>query len=281
MNGFFNNTNQTNEDWFISPPFDLTATNYPLLSFYSITKFNGDPLQLRVSTDYPGYGNPNSYTWTTINGKFPGQTSNVWTLSNNINLAAFKSANTYFAFVYTSTNDDGQRWTLDDIRVDNSSTPPPASLTISPIDIQFGFASSGNNIVKTFKITGNDITGDITFNASSNFTVSTDNASFGSTATLLQADANNTPKTIYVRFSPTQNNKDYTGTVTIHTAGVTDTVVNLKGTSIDPANTLEVVNWNMEWWGTPDPTLGPTNKSLQEQMHRPSYRLSGLIFMHL
>src|SRR4029079_1643492 len=34
---------------------------------------------------------------------------------------------------------------------------------------------------------------------------------------------------------------------------------------IDPATTLEVVNWNMEWFGSTDPSLGPTNDPLQEQ----------------
>jgi hypothetical protein len=33
INGFSGGTNVTNEDWFISPYFDLSATNYPLLSF--------------------------------------------------------------------------------------------------------------------------------------------------------------------------------------------------------------------------------------------------------
>ena len=121
VNGF-SGTNIPNEDWFISPSFDLTATTFPLLSFWSRNAFNGLPLRLKVSTDYPGTGNPNNYTWTDLNGRFPAQASNVWTLSDNINLTAYKSANTYFAFVYFSSEDDGARWTLDDIRVDNSAT---------------------------------------------------------------------------------------------------------------------------------------------------------------
>jgi hypothetical protein len=50
----------------------------------------------------------------------------------------------------------------------------------------------------------------------------------------------------------------------VGTSTLSDTV-NLKGTSIDPATTLEVVNWNMEWFGSTDPSLGPTNDPLQEQ----------------
>jgi hypothetical protein len=262
MNGFFAGTNTLNEDWFISPVFDLTATAFPLLSFYSITKFNGAPLKLKVSTNYPGYGNPNSFTWTDLNGKFPAQTSNAWTLSNNINLSAYKTSNTYFAFVYNSTNDDGQRCTLDDIRIDNSPTAPPASLTVSTTDVQFGYIASGGNLVKTFAITGNDITSDIALTATANFSLSADGVSYTPSITLPLATSNNVTKTIYVKFEPSQNNANYTGTITITTTGATTNPINLKGTSIDPINTLEVVNWNLEWFGSS--TLGPTNDNLQE-----------------
>jgi hypothetical protein len=262
MNGFFNGTNQLNEDWFISPPFDLTTTTYPLLSFYSINKFNGDPLRLKVSTNYPGFGDPNAYTWTDLNGKFPPQSSNVWTLSNNINLSAFKSANAYFAFVYTSSLDDGQRWTLDDIRMDNSPTPPPPTLSISTTDMQFNYVAPGGNIAKTVNVTGNDITGDITLNAPANFTLSTDGIVYNPSVTLLHAGVNNIPLTIYVRFSPTELNKNYYDSILINTTGVPTTKIYVKGSSIDPANTLEIVNWNLEWFGST--VFGPTDDNLQE-----------------
>ena len=101
INGYDNSipSNVANVDWLISPALNLSSTTYPLLSFWSRTKFNGGPLQLKISTDYSGSGNPNLATWTDLNGKFPNQTSDVWTLSNNINLAAFKQPSVYVAFV--------------------------------------------------------------------------------------------------------------------------------------------------------------------------------------
>jgi hypothetical protein len=262
INGF-STTNITNEDWLISPSFDLTGTTFPLLSFWSRTRFNGAPLRLKVSTNYPGTGNPNNYTWTDINGKFPAQTSDSWTLSNNINLSAFKTTNTYFAFVYNSTVDDGARWTLDDISIINSATPPPPSLTVSLTDVQFGYAPAGGSVVKTFTVTGNDITGDITLTANSVFGLSaTVGGPFTTSLTLLQASANNTPVTVYAQYAPVQNDLTDAGTATIGTASVTNLTVNLRGTSIDPAKTLEVVNWNIEWFGSP--TLGPANDAQQQ-----------------
>ncbi len=262
INGFSGGTNVPNVDWLISPSFDLTGTTFPLLSFWSRTAFNGLPLQLKVSTDYVS-GNPTLATWTDINGKFPAQASNIWTLSDNINLAAFKQPNVHFAYVYNSSADDGARWTVDDILLINSPTAPPPSLTISTLDIQFGFVAAGGNVGRTFTVRGNDITGDINLISTAAFTVS-DNPGgpFTSSLTLLQAASNNITRTVYARFSPTQNNLNYTGTITISTPGVSNAIVSLNGTSIDPANTLEVVNWNIEWFGST--ANGPTNDALQQ-----------------
>jgi hypothetical protein len=261
INGFLG-TNIPNQDWLITPAFDLSSTIYPLLSFWSRTAFNGSPLQLKVSTDYPGTGDPRVFTWTDLNGKFPNQTSDVWTLSNNINLSAFKSTHTFIAFVYTSTNEDGARWTIDDVTLANSLTPPPPSLTTSATDIQFTYVASGSNATKTFNFTGNDLTDDVTVTSTGAFEVSKDGVSFSPSITYSVAEANNENETVYVRFSPTQQNRDYSGTITVATSTLSDDV-NLKGTSIDPATTLEVVNWNLEWFGST--TLGPTNDNLQEQ----------------
>ncbi|MEO6731046.1 MAG: Ig-like domain-containing protein [Ferruginibacter sp.] len=263
INGFNAGTNVLNEDWFISPAFDLTATNYPLLSYWSRTAFNGAPLQLKVSTDYPGTGNPAAYTWTDLNGRFPAQASNIWTQTQDINLTAFKSTKTYFAFVYNSTIDDGARWTLDDILVSNSATPPPASLNTSTTDIQFGYVPVSTPSVKYFSFTANDITASVTLTATTNFLISKTNGGFTNSITYTQAEANNIPQTVYVQFTPPQNSLNYVGTITVTTSGVANSVVNLAGNSIDAALTLEVVNWNIEWYGTSEPGFGPTNKVLQ------------------
>jgi Lamin Tail Domain/Secretion system C-terminal sorting domain/Bacterial Ig-like domain len=267
MNGFDNALgNVINTDWLISPALDLTGTTYPLLSFYSRTRFNGAPLQLKVSANYTGTGDPNLATWTDLNGKFAPSTSDTWTLSSNINLSNFKQPKLYIAFVYTSTNDDGARWTLDDISVINSATPPPPSLTLSTNSIEFFYAAAGSSVTKQFTVIGNDLTGGagINISATGSFEVSKDNTSFGTAINFTEAEANNIAKTVYVKFAPAQNNQNFTGNVTLSTPGVTDTLVGLKGTSIDPARTLEVVNWNMEWFGSSDPTLGPGNKAQQK-----------------
>jgi hypothetical protein len=261
INGFLV-TNILNEDWLITPSFNLTATTFPLLSFWSRTAFNGAPLQLKVSTNYPGTGDPRNFTWTDLNGRFPNQASDVWTLSNNINLSAFKQPSVFIAFVYNSSNDDGARWTLDDIKIENSPTPPPPALTANVTDMQFPYVASGSTADKTFAFIGNDLTANVTLTSTGLFLLSKDGTNFSSSITYTVAEANNISKTVFVRFAPNLANQNFTGTVIVTTSALSSTI-NLKGTSIDPATTLEVVNWNIEWFGSTG--FGPTNEILQEQ----------------
>jgi hypothetical protein len=264
MNGFANGVNNLNQDWLISPRLNLQGTIFPILSFWSRNAFAGDPLQLKISTNYSGSGDPSLATWTDLNGKFPSQGSDTWTLSSNIDLSGFKQGRVYLAFVYTSTTDDGSRWTLDDINLINSSTPPPPSLTLSAADLEFGFKTGGTDTTKTLTVIGNNLTSDITLSTTGAFLVSTDGVHFGATATLPQASSNNVTQTIYIQFAPNTINGQFSGNLVVSIPDSTDSVT-LKGNSIDPASTLNVVDWNLNWFGTPDPTLGPTDKGLQEK----------------
>jgi hypothetical protein len=263
INGYNGTANIPNIDWLISPSIDLSGTTYPLLSFWSRTAFNGRPLQLKVSNDYVS-GDPSLATWTDINGRFPEQSTNTWTLSQDINLSAFKGHNVHFAYVYTSSDEDGARWTLDDINVINSLTPPPPVLTADTRDIQFRFAANSTTADRSFTFIGNDIINDVTITSTAGFLISKDGTNFSSSISYTQAEANNVFEKVYVRFAPSVANQDFSGKVTIASSGLSSDI-NVKGTSIDPATTLEVVNWNMEWFGSTDPTLGPTNDDLQEK----------------
>jgi len=262
INGYVGGTNVPNVDWLISPAIDLRGTNYPLLSFWSRTAFNGEPLQLKISTDYSGTGDPANATWVDINGKFPALASNVWTLSSDINLSAFKAARVYIAFVYTSSDDDGARWTIDDISIINSQVPPPPSLTVITTDVQFGYVAQGGAGVKTLSFIGNDLTQEVTLTAAGDFQLSKDGISFSPSIVYSVEEANNIFKSVYVKFSPSVAEENFTGQVTVTTGDLNGTIT-LKGTSIDPETTLEVVNWNIEWFGSL--AEGPKNEALQEQ----------------
>ncbi|HYC30518.1 MAG TPA: endonuclease/exonuclease/phosphatase family protein, partial [Chitinophagaceae bacterium] len=86
--------------------------------------------------------------------------------------------------------------------------------------------------------------------------------SFSPSILYSQQEANNITHTVYVRFAPAQNGQEYSGSVSIATSDLSETI-NLKGSSIDPATTLEVVNWNIEWFGSTEED--PADDNRQEQ----------------
>jgi hypothetical protein len=264
INGFANGTNNANQDWLITPRFNLHNTTFPLLSYWSRNAFAGAPLTLKISADYTGSGDPTLAHWTDLNGKFPSQASDVWTLSSNINLSGFKDTAVYIAFVYTSSTQDGSRWTVDDISLINSPTPPPPSLTLSTDNVEFGFTAAHSTSTQKLLVTGNDLTSDITILSSGAFQVSADSVHFSDSVALAAATANNQTKPVFIRFTPPAGNRQFIDSVLVSISDST-AVVNVKGNSIDPASMLSVVDWNLNWFGTPDPTLGPADKALQKK----------------
>ncbi len=284
INGFANGVNNTNQDWLITPRFNLAGTAFPLLSYWSRNAFAGAPLTLEISTDFTGSGNPTLAHWTVLNGKFPSQGSDVWTQSTNIDLSGFKDSSVYLAFVYTSTTDDGSRWTLDDLSLINSLTPPPPSLTLSTDNLEYGFTASGSTAIQKLTVTGNDLTSNITIMAEGNFKVSTDSVHFLDSVTLKPGKTNNVTAPVYIRFAPDFANTQFIDSVLV-TISDSTAIVNVKGNSIDPGSVLSVVDWNLNWFGTPDPTLGPTDKALQEKnvglilptLHADLYALEELV----
>jgi trimeric autotransporter adhesin len=262
INGY-SGGNILNEDWLISPALNISSFNYAILSFWTRSAFAGDKLQLKISTNYTGSGNPALATWTSLDGKFPETGSDKWTKSDNIDLSAYKATPVYVAIVYNSTTSSASRWTVDDFAVTNSNTPPAVDITTSPSSINFGFqAVNTTSAANSFGFSAGNLTGDVTLNAPANFTLSkTSTGTYTSTITYPKADINNTSPTVYAKFSPTAVNTSYTGNVTITTSGSANKTVALSGNTFDIANTLEVVNWNIEWFGSP--AQDPSNDALQ------------------
>lgn len=249
VNGYAS-TNNLNEDWLISPVFNISTFNFPILSYWTRNKYVGAQLQLKVSTNYSGTGSPTApgVTWTDLDGKFPTVNSDKWTKSDNIDLSSFKSSGSavYIAFVYNSTTEDGARWTIDDFSLTNSATAPPAEITSNPTSLDMGFVTAGQSATSTLNITSANLTGSISLTTNGDFTVSTDNVTYGTTATI--TNPGNATTAIYVKFSPASVNQSYTGALYLENSAVSNTV-NLSGSTVSKEATLDVVNWNIEWFG--------------------------------
>ncbi|WP_410220598.1 T9SS type A sorting domain-containing protein [Pedobacter sp.] len=270
INGGTTSSSTENEDWLISPSMDLSSMNYPLLSFWSRTDFNGPVLQLKVSTNYTGSGDPKLATWVDLDGRFPEILSNTWTKSQNIDLSNFKTTGVYIAFVYTSTTSNppnGARWTIDDIDITNSSTPAPLEVNLLASSINFGYQAPGaSSPEKTFKFSATSTTDNVVLTAPANFSISkTSGGSFSQNISYTSAEVNGKTTTVYTQFTPNTANINYNQNLTLSTTGITDKNLNLTGNSFNTTNTLEVVNWNIEWFGSTVSGQGPTDVTKQAQ----------------
>lgn len=261
MNGFSSGNNE-NEDWLISPLLDLTGTDVPLLQFYSRTRFNGEPLQLYITTNFTG--DVTTTAWTELNGFFPGENSDVWTASQ-INLAQFKQQHVRFAFKYRSSAVSAARWTLDEISILNTNISPAPSFTINraPLDFRIGLPGT-RSPAKTTRFWANNLTADVTISAPAGFEVSKNNIDFATSISYTTVETTNQQQTFFTRFAPTAINTVYSGYVQFSSGGLQENAVFVKGNSYPDATTLNVVNWNIEWFGSPNNGQGPTNDALAQ-----------------
>ncbi len=110
--------NTPSEAWMISPAVDLSEATAPFLNFTSAVGYDGDPLQVFVSTDYIS-GDPTTATWIELPATFPDTNGDwwQWTDSGNLDLSDYLTANTRIAFKYIGADDSGSTWEVDDILI--------------------------------------------------------------------------------------------------------------------------------------------------------------------
>ncbi len=262
INGFSGSALE-NVDWLISPALDLTGFTYPLLSYWTRTRFNGPELKLLVSTDYSGSGDPSLATWTELNGQFPLINSDVWTEASNVNLVDFKQANVHIAFLYTSSpSAEAARWTVDDFTLINSSTTPPPRLTtsITPLtDLYFESAVNVPSASKSISVTLSNATENLTVSVPAPFQISKDTISFASTVTFTVAELA-AAQTLFIRSLPTTEGA-FAGKLTFTSGTISSIQGYMTASSISKDKTFDVVTMNVEWFG--HPSNGPSNNALQ------------------
>jgi hypothetical protein len=119
MTGFANSTNNTNEDWLISPSINLSGVTSATLKFDNASRFTGNLLEVYVSTNYNS-GAPSTATWTQLTG-FTLDTntaSYIWTNSGDMNISSYiGNSNFRVAFRYTSTTTASRTWQIDNVKI--------------------------------------------------------------------------------------------------------------------------------------------------------------------
>lgn len=126
MNGYANQVYNENEDWLISPAMNGEYASI-VLSFSTAMKFEGEPLQVMISTDYDGQSEPSDYTWDNITDMFDYSSGNYeWVESGAIDIESYAGQTFYIAFVYTSTDEAASAWEVDNVLI-MAETPTAVS----------------------------------------------------------------------------------------------------------------------------------------------------------
>lgn len=268
VNGFVSGTGAAdNEDWLISPSLDLSLFQFPVLSFYERTKYAGPQIQLFVATNQSSRPAAGAAAWTPIDAMLPLPNSDKWTAVEDINLASFKSGSTYIAFKYTSSPSLGAaRVSLDDVLIKNRTSAPVAKVFIeAPTLAQFDNSSSGTATAsKSIRFQVMNAASDLMVTAPSLFQVSKDNIAFSSTLTFTASQLTGGSKTIHVRYMPTTDKSVAVGRIAFSATGSTTAYYDVSGNTYAKSATLDVVNWNILWFGSTAAGQGPTNDDLAQ-----------------
>jgi hypothetical protein len=112
------------ETWLISPGINLAGVKEPTMSFKTWTQFtdsgNPNPLQVKISTNYTGSGDPTLATWDDLPCTLPAANSKTWTSSGDISLEEFIGKKFYVAYIYKSsgtTASSAAKWEVDTFKV--------------------------------------------------------------------------------------------------------------------------------------------------------------------
>ena len=170
MNGYAAGAAHQNEDWLISPAVSSGGNQDALLSFCTAMKFEGDPLQVKISIDYDGQSEPTDFEWIDITDAFDYSSGNYeWVESGQVNIYSIINGydlgypDFYVAFVYTSSDEQAASWEIDYVKVvslgaesvnEQNST---VSLYPNPAREQVSFTLENDAQVSVFDVTGRKV----------------------------------------------------------------------------------------------------------------------------
>ncbi len=226
-----------NEQWCISPGFNMQDYGEVYLTFRNAKNYTGPDLELKYSTNYDGV-DPTTATWWTFDfNKSPG--SYTWVESGEIpiSITPYPAHDCYIAFKYTSTETEAAAWEVDDIMLVGTSYVP--NLTVTPSSLS-GFThvvGEGPSASQHFTLSGVNIgpapggsTGSIIIQSSENeFEVSLDNETFSWQVDIDGINGTLEPTPVYVRMNGPAVGQ-YTGTIEIYASSSDEATVSLSGT---------------------------------------------------
>lgn len=228
---YANGYNQgANEDWCISPAFNLNAYANPVLSFRTAKNYNGPGLEVYFSNQYDGQS-INLDEWTQLTCAL-SEGSWTWTESGDISLSEFNGSNCYIGFRYQSEENSAAGWEVDDILLVGQTSAPV--VTVTPLALN-GFTyieGNGPSDEQSFIVNGLNLSGNITVTPSTSFEISQTSGSGFTTSpiTLTPIGGNVEDATIFVHLKAGLAVGEYNENITVSCDDVENIIIACSGT---------------------------------------------------
>lgn len=220
-----------NEDWCISPAFDLSAYSNPVLTFRTAKNYNGPDLEVFFSNNYNGT-NPSAATWTPLTCAL-STGSWTWVESGAIDLSSFSGTNCYIGFKYTCEESSAAGWEVDDILLVGQTSDPV--VTVTPLALT-GFTymeGNGPSDEQSFTVSGLNLSGNVVIAEAADYEISLasgDDFAAQSTITLNPSNGTIEETSVYVRLKAGLAVGEYNDEdITVTCADVDDIEVTCSG----------------------------------------------------
>lgn len=155
--------NNPEEHWLVLPSMNLSNYSNETMNFTTYVQYGtidaNNYLKLYYSTNYSGYGNVASATWTELPFTQPVLgASETSAASGGIDLSSIAGANVHLAFKYYAS-DSPSRYRIDDISITTTGVDDPASFVAtaagtSQINLTFAPNATNNNVAIVYNETG-------------------------------------------------------------------------------------------------------------------------------
>lgn len=257
-----------NQDWVISTDLDLSLYTIPTLSFAIKTRFKGLPFKIFIAKNQLIRPDAGSNEWKELEVIYPNPKNENWILISHLDISAYKSANTYIAFQYNASFEIGASQVfLDEITINNLAKPSkPAGILQGSELVIFDNAIVGKpSEAKQIPFQLLNIQSNITIKSSSYFEISLDNQQFSKNINLNNIGVKGKLLNLFIRYNPLLKNAVDKGKVVIESDSTEILVINTVGNSVSTESTLDIVSWNINWFGNPSSGFGPTNDDLAEE----------------
>jgi hypothetical protein len=257
-----------NNDWLISPSLDLSLYTNPSLAFALKSRFKGMPLKIYIAVNQASRPEPGSNNWKELEVIYPTLRDENWRQTTSLDITKYKSPNTYIAFQYLSNIEKGaSQLFLDEVKINNLTSPAKPigvlhSLNLITFDkAKPGVATEGKEI--NYQIL--NLTSNIVIKSSSYFEVSRDNKTFSTELSINPVELSGILPSLFIRYYQKTPNVSDKGKIHFIADNSELFAVEVNGNTIPAENTLDIVSWNINWFGNPANGFGPKDDDLAEQ----------------